>query len=141
MATIQVVTRYNTHMPGFTDSYENTLLNHVFRNGAYTPPTTVYIGVFTATPTDSAAGTEVSGGAYARQAVTFGAAASGSVTNSAVVEFPAATAAWGTVTSMGIFDAPTAGALIVYGNLTASVTIGVSDILRFAAGAITVSLD
>lgn len=128
-------------MPGFTDSYENTLLDHVFRNEAFTPPTTVYIGVFTATPTDSAGGTEVSGGGYVRQAVTFGAASAGSVTNSAVVEFPAATAAWGTITSMGIFDASTAGNLIVYGNLTASVTIGVNDILRFAAGAITVSLD
>ena len=50
-------------MPGFTDSYENTLLNHVFRNGAYTPPTTVYIGVFTATPTDCASCHETPHGA------------------------------------------------------------------------------
>jgi hypothetical protein len=46
-------------------------------------------------------GTEVSGGSYARTAVTFGAPSDGVTTNSAAVEFPQATGSWGSVGWIG----------------------------------------
>jgi len=56
-----------------TDFLENKIINHVLRNTAYTAPATVYAALFTATPGESSAGTEVTGGSYARQAATFSA--------------------------------------------------------------------
>ena len=57
-------------MAGFTDTLENKILDHVLGGGDYTREATVYITLVTANGTDSAAGTEVSGNAYARVAVT-----------------------------------------------------------------------
>ena len=57
-------------MAEFTDFLENKIIDHMLRNQAYTPPTTVYVALFTTATTDAGGGTEVSGGAYARQAVT-----------------------------------------------------------------------
>ena len=64
---------------------ENEILDHVLRNSSYTPPSTVYAALFTSNPDEDGSGTEVTGGSYARQAVTFGAASGGSVTNSSAV--------------------------------------------------------
>ena len=84
-------------------------------------------------------GTEVTGGPYARTACTFGAASSGSLTNSGACTFPQATAAWGTITAFGIFDDASGGNLLYYGNLTASKTINSGDQLTFAISGITVT--
>ena len=75
----------------------------------------------------------------ARTACTFGAAASGSLTNSGACTFPQASAGWGTITSFGIFDAASSGNLLYYGNLTASKTINSGDQLTFAISGITVT--
>jgi hypothetical protein len=61
----------------FSDYLEDAVLDHVFRNTALTSPTTVYVALYTATPSDAGGGTEVSGGSYARTAGTFGAASGG----------------------------------------------------------------
>lgn len=117
-----------------TDFLENKLLDHVLRNVAYTPPAAVYCGLFTAAPGEGGGGTEVSGNAYARQAVTFSAASGGASSNSATVTFPAATpSGWGAVTHFGIFDAATSGNLLRYGALQPSKTVGVGDALSFPA--------
>ena len=118
---------------------ENALLNEVLRATAYTPPATVYIALFTATPGPAGGGTEVAGNAYARQSASFSAPTNGSLTNSADVTFPQATGAWGTISYFGIFDDPAAGNLLYYGSLTASKTIASGDQLKFAAGGITVT--
>lgn len=128
-------------MAGFADFLENELLDHAFRNAAYTPATTVYVALYTAAPSDAGGGTEVSGGGYARVAVTFGAAASGSISNSAIVDFGTTTGAWGTVTHFGIFDAATAGNLLAWDELTAQKTIESGDPVSFPVGDLTVSLD
>jgi hypothetical protein len=65
------------------------------RNTSYTSPATVYVSLYTTDPTDADSGTEVSGGSYARTAVTFGAPSNGVSTNSADVTFPTATASHG----------------------------------------------
>lgn len=127
-------------MSAFSDFLENAVLNHVLRNSPYTAPTAVYVALFTAAPSDAGGGTEVSGGAYARQAVTFGAASGGSVTNSAAVNFPKATAAWGTVTHFALFDAATAGNMLVWAPLSASKAINTDDTASYAIGALSVTL-
>ena len=54
-------------MAGFSDYLEDKVLDHVFGGTAYTAPTTLYVALYTVAPTDTGGGTEVSGGAYARQ--------------------------------------------------------------------------
>ncbi len=125
----------------FSDYLENELLDHVFDNAVYTPPATVYVALYTAAPSDAGGGTEVTGGSYARTAASFGAAASGTIANDVSVEFPTATASWGTVTHMGVFDASTAGNLLAWSALTTAKTVDTGDLLRFSVGQLTVSLD
>lgn len=122
-----------------TDFLENELLDHVLRNAAYVAPGTIYVGLYTVAPTDIGGGTEVTGGSYARQAVTFAVAASGSTSNSGTVAFPTASAAWGTVVAMGLFSASSGGDLLYYGNLAVSKIVGSGDTISFAGGALTVS--
>lgn len=126
---------------GFSDYLENAILNATLRGVAYTSPAKVYVALFTSDPTDAATGTEVSGGAYARQAITFGAPSAGTCSNSADVLFPIATAAWGTVTHIGIFDAASGGNLLYSAALTTSKTIAADDQLKLETGAVTVTLD
>lgn len=122
-----------------TNFLETELIDHVFRNAAYTSPTTIYVGLFTAAPGEAGGGTEVSGNAYTREPVTFGAPTDGVSSNSAQVEFPAATpAGWGTITHFALFDAVTAGNMLMHSALDASKTIGVDDIFRFPVGNLTV---
>jgi hypothetical protein len=97
------------------------------------------VALYTAAPGPTGGGTEVTGGSYQRTACTFGAAASGSLTNSGACTFPQATLSWGTITSFGIFDAQASGNLLYYGNLTASKTINQGDQLTFAISGITVT--
>lgn len=125
----------------FTDHLENELLDHVFRNASYTPAATVYVALFTSATDDTGAGTEVSGGSYARQAVTFGAAAAGAISNSAEINFPTATANWGTITHAAIMDAASAGNMLAHTALDASKSINTNDVLRFATGEIDITLD
>jgi hypothetical protein len=122
-----------------SDYLEDALLDHVLRNTSYTSPATVYVGLYTVAPTDVGGGTEVTGGSYARQSVTFSAPASGSVANSGAVTFPQATATWGTIVSMGIFDALTSGNLLYYGSLATSKTVDIGDQISFANSALTIS--
>ena len=104
--------------------------------------TTRYAALFTADPTDSGSVTnEVSGGSYARQAITFGDdAASREISNTAEVSFPAATADWGTIGWLGICQGSTGGVADMdwHGSLTTSKLIETSDQLKFAVGSITV---
>lgn len=128
-------------MAEFTNYLENKLLDHVLRNTSYTSPTTAYLGLFTAAPSDTLSGTEVSGGSYARQVLSVTTASDGIVTSSADVNFPQATANWGTISHVGIFDALTSGNLLMYTPLTTSKTIENGDILKVSTGSLTVTLD
>ena len=119
---------------------ENALINATLRNTAFTSPATVYVGLYTTDPTDANTGTEVSGGSYARTAVTFGAPSDGVTTNSAAVEFPQATGSWGTVGWIGILDASSGGNLLYHTALDASKTIASGDIFKIAIGSLSVTL-
>lgn len=119
---------------------ENALINATLRNTAFTSPTTVYLALYTTDPTDADTGTEVSGNAYARQSITFGAPSNGVSTNTAAIEFPQATGSWGTVAYVGIRDASTAGNLLYHTPLDASKTIATGDVFRVAVGSLSVTL-
>jgi len=128
-------------MSAISNYLENALINATLRNTSYTSPTTVYAGLFTSDPTDAGSGTEVSGGSYARKAITFAAPSNGVTTNSAAAcEFDQATGSWGTITHFGIFDALTSGNLLYHGALTTSKTIASGDVFKFATSSVSVTL-
>lgn len=128
-------------MAEFTNYLENKILDHVLKNVSYTSPTTAYVGLFTAAPTDTTSGTEVSGGSYARQVLSVTTASNGITTSSADVTFPQATANWGTISHIAILDALTSGNMLMYTPLTTSKTIDSGDILKISSGNLTVTLD
>jgi hypothetical protein len=98
------------------------------------------VSLYTSDPTDADSGTEVSGGSYARTAVTMGAPSNGVSTNSADVTFPTSTASWGTVTHIGIHDASTAGNLLFHTPLDTAKTIDSGDIFKIETGNLSVTL-
>ena len=118
--------------------------------GAAAAPATVYVALYTVTPTDaSASGTEVTGGSYARVAVTTSAANfpgpttnDGTFTNGAAITFPAPTANWGTVVAIAIYDAATVGNELFWGALTTNKTVNNGDPApSFAIGALSIQID
>jgi hypothetical protein len=127
-------------MAAMSNYLENALINATLRNTTFTSPATVYAGLFTSDPTDAGSGTEVSGGSYARKAMTFGAPSNGASVNSSAVEFDQATANWGTITHFAIFDALTTGNMLYHGALTASKTIETGDVFKFATSSVSVTL-
>ena len=127
-------------MAEMSNFLENALINATLRNTSYTSPSVVYLGLYTSDPTDANTGTEVSGGSYARQAITFGAPSNGVTTNTAAIEFPQATGSWGTVGWIGIMDALTTGNLLYHTPLNASKTIASGDIFKIAIGSLSVTL-
>lgn len=127
-------------MAAMSDYLENAILNATLRGQAWTAPATVYLALYTADPTDAKTGTEVSGGAYVRQAITFNAPVNGVAISSPDVLFPIASASWGTVTHIGILDASTVGNLLYHGALTNTKTIASADQLKIAAGDVSITL-
>jgi hypothetical protein len=129
-------------MAGFSDYLEDKVLEHVFGGNAYTAPTTLYVGLYTVAPTDTGGGTEVSGGAYARQTAAFTVSGTNPTTasNSAAVEYPTATANYGTVVAVGIFDALSGGNLLAYANLDTSKVVSTGDVFRFNTGDLDITL-
>lgn len=92
-------------MSAMSDYLEDAFLDHFLGTSSTTAPSAVYIGLHTADPTDAGTGAEVSGNGYARQSMAFAASSSGTASNSAAVEFPAASGGnWGTITHIGIYD-------------------------------------
>ena len=101
------------HLMSLTNHGEDKLLTLFKDAGPY------YFGLFTVAPEETGGGTEVSGGAYARQQVTFGDPSSGTMKNSAAIEFPTATGSWGTAVAWGL----------------------AGDIYRIATGNLTLTMD
>jgi len=128
-------------MTAMTNYLEDNLLNHALRNVTFTSPGSVHAALFTAAPGEGGGGTEVSGGSYARQAVTFGVPAANTSSNSADVTFPTATVDWGTVTHVAIFDAASGGNMLFYGALSQSKVVNTGDTFKFLTGNLSVSMD
>lgn len=152
-------------MSAASNYLELELLDHALRgtSGAYTAPTTVYVALFSDTGSGAAnaleSGTsstgetanwgyyEINNASYVRQSATFSAASGGSITTSASISFPVATADYDTagsagnvVTHLAIMDASTGGNVMFYGALTNSKTVNSGDQFTISAGNLTVSL-
>ena len=125
-----------------SNTFETHTLNYLFTSTSVTRPTAWYVALFTSNPAEDASGTEVStsGTAYARQSVTFSVSGN-TATNTAAIEFPTATASYGTVSHVGVFDASTGGNLIAYAALTTSKAIDTGDVLRVNSGELDITLD
>lgn len=134
---------------GFGQYLENANLNW-FRGTAFPAvPATMYIALFTTAPVngvDSAA-VECTGGSYARKSFTpntsnFG-APSGAAPASSVLGanqvFVTPTGSWGTVVGWAIYDASTAGNMLMYGSFT-GVAVGTGDTVEFLSGNLTLSV-
>lgn len=122
---------------------QNKIVDWLLRAQAYAPPATTYVALYTAAPTAAGGGTEVSGGAYARVAVTSGltewagtqgagttvasTGTSGQTSNNAAITFPTPTAAWGSIVAMALLDAATAGNFLLYAPLTTAKTVNNGD--------------
>lgn len=124
-----------------TDYAEALLLDHLIGNQA-----TVYLGAFTAGPGETGGGSEVTAPSYARAAVPVNGtnwppASGGTKSNGSVIEFPTAAESWGTITHIGIFDAPVGGNLLVYGALNNGKAVGAGDTPHLSAGALVLTLD
>jgi hypothetical protein len=126
-------------MSSFTDYLENRVLDHIFRATASTAPAAVYLALYTVAPTDAGGGTEVTGGGYARQAITFGAASGGAISNTAAVSFTASGANFGTVVAVAILDASTSGNMLAWDGITSAV-VNDGDTINFAIGDIDLAL-
>ncbi len=155
-------------MAAMSDFLENKLIDWLMRGQAIgitgasaaagTGPTSLFVGLLTAAPSDTGGGTEVTGGSYARVSVassttnwagTQAAAStavssgtSGTTSNNGAITFPAPTANWGVVTHFGIYDASSGGNLLIHGALTVSKTVNNGDAApSFAAAALTFQID
>jgi len=128
-------------MAGFSDYLEDKVLDHVFGGVAYTQPTK-YVALYTVAPTDTGGGTEVTGGSYARQTGAFTVSGTNPTTasNSAAIEYPTATANYGTVVAVGILDASSGGNLLAYANLDTSKSVTTGDVFRFDTGDLDITL-
>jgi hypothetical protein len=133
-----------------TDYAENQTLNWLLTTNAVTRPTQWYVALFTVSPSDTGGGTEVAGNAYARQAVTFSVSGTNptQAANTANIEFATATASWGAIASIGVFDAPTGGNMLAEGlalnpvtGLADAETVNTGNIYRLNAGDLVVTMD
>ena len=127
-------------MSEISNYLENALINGTLRATTFTAPTTIYVSLYTSDPTDADTGTEVSGGSYARQSVTFAAPSNGVTTNNADVTFPTATGTWGTVGWIGLEDAVSGGNLLYHSPLDVAKAITAGDVFKISTGNLSVTL-
>ena len=136
---------------GQSDYLNSAILNWLKGTTFLAAPATTYVALFTTAPTSDAGtgGTEVSGGAYARQAITSssgwsaisgGATVAEQISNAAIITFPTPTASWGTIVAVGLYDALTVGNLLYFATIT-SQAIATGVVASFAVGALIVSAD
>lgn len=140
-------------MSALSDYLEAKYLDHTYNGVAFTPPSGVYIALYTSAPTDADVGTEVSGAGYARVLVNpngggapaFNLAVTDGVgkmvTNADDIEFPSALAPWGTITHFGAKDAATGGNLLHHGALDEAQVVGTGGVFKIAAGALKLRME
>ena len=141
----------------YANYLRNKLLDYLFRAQTYSAPATTYLALFISSPTATTPGSEVAGTGYARVGITSGLAAwagtqsagstsassgsSGTTSNNAAINFPTPTASWGTVTSVELLDASTAGNRLLFGDLTVSKSVEAGNSVPFPIGALSIQFD
>lgn len=133
-------------MGSLSNYAENAMVNHITTNAAYSPASTLYLALCTADPTDAGTGASMNEAAnangYARTAITFGAASSRVITQSADVDFPEATGTWGTISHWAIVDSGTHGAgnMLAHGAFGSSFTLVSGNVRTVPSGEITITV-
>jgi hypothetical protein len=122
-----------------TDYLQDALINATVRNITYTSPGNVYASLYSVAPSESSAGTEITGNGYSRQSVTFSAPSLGTAVSNAAVTFTCSSSNWPPVIAFGIMDANTSGNLMYFKTIS-SRQINVGDSLVYASGDITITL-
>jgi len=136
-------------MAGLSDYAEVAVLNALLRGTNFTAPTVASLrfALFTADPTDAGNINEVSVGTWYSRQLTGAFTApspvgqSNQCSNVASITFPAVTTAAVTVTHIGIFDAATAGNMLISAPMQSAKTLQIGDVLSFAPGTFVMSLD
>lgn len=129
-------------MTALTNDAENRILNHICRGTTFTPTLPLRLALYTTVPTETGGGTEVSGGSYARQNITFGSASTnGSISNTSAITFPVATANWGTVRGAAILDSAASPIMIWYGSASSAKVVETNDQYVVPVGALVISAD
>ena len=158
LVSLLLAISFSVPAASLSDFAENKMVDAALRAQALGAPATFHIALYTTCPTDSTAGTEVTGGSYARVAVTSSLAnwagtqsagstaassgTGGTTSNNATITFPAPTANWGVVTCVGWTDASSAGNIWIFSALTVNKTINNGDAApSFAAAALTFQVD
>lgn len=135
-----------------SDYLETQIYNHLLRTNTWSKPSALYFGLTSGIPVSSNTGSNVPefgfGAGYAR--VNYGApadsgwsvkAADAAGNNNLVIQFPDASAQWGTASGFFIADASTAGNMLMWGSLTTPKLIQVTDAPRFTSGTLSVNFD
>lgn len=139
-------------MAQFKSKYLADAALNWFRGTTYPAAiSTAYLALFTAAPTarDGTGGTEVTGGAYARVAIpnadlnaptTSGSGVTSieQIISNALLTFAQASANWGTVVGMGLYDGLTGGNFLEYGDLTTAQTVSSGNTFQVPSGDVVV---
>ena len=120
------------------NTIENQLLDALVGTAAYSVTTPIKLALMTSNGNDSTPGTEVTGGSYARQTIAFDAAASGSISNNAAINFTGMPTC--TVVGIEIYDNAGTPKRLAYGPLTNSRSVTSGDTVQFAISAVSLSL-
>jgi hypothetical protein len=120
------------------DTIENALLDALVGTTPWTVTTPIMLRLYTATGTDAAEGTEVTGGTYTRQQITFGGASGGAISNNSVLNSTLMPAC--TVNGIELWSSDGTPKRLAYGNLSSPKTVAAGDTLQFASSSITLSL-
>jgi hypothetical protein len=125
-------------MSGLKQTRQNAIVD---AEHGVSPAGSRWVALYTVAPTATTEGTEVSGGSYARQPITFAAAALGVGASNALVTFPAATAGWGTIVAFAIHDAVSGAGNQRYFKAITPRTVNIGDVAKILSGAITLQVD
>ena len=93
---------------------KSKIVKHVKGEASYTMPTNLYLALYTSDPTVADTGTEVVGGSYARQLLSFAAESGGSASSNTAENFTSMPTA--NVSHWGLRDAASGGNLLYFGN-------------------------
>jgi hypothetical protein len=127
---------------GKSNYLNNKILNYIFNGTAYASPSaSLWCALYTVAPSASTGGTECSGAAYARvQVSSFTTASAASLSNSAAIIFPTASANYSApVVAAAFCDASTVGNILYWGTLTSSVTVSNGNTFEFLANGFTIT--
>lgn len=126
-------------MSVFPSNYlDDRILESIFKNTAFTPPSSLHLALYTSNPTADNTGTELTGGSYSRKLITFAASSGGTIASNAAVTFSSLSAA--TITHFGVLSASSGGNLLVYGAFASPISVNTGDDLTLASGAVSFSL-